>query len=202
MALSNQQQQFVFEYVQCWNASEAARRAGYSDRTAGQQGYRLLKDERVKTFIKEVLRANLMSAEEVLARLADQARFDLGTYIRVIDGAPDEDSNENSSPTEADGSPSKSVYSVYIDLDALKRDGKAHLIKRVWQDKDGYVRVEFYDVQRALELTGKYHGLFVDRTFNTPVGDDFDLEEWRANRQQRLDAVRSLPSKPDESEIE
>src|SRR5687767_168552 len=128
MALSEKQQQFVIEYVQCWNASEAARRAGYSERTAGQQGYRLLKDSAVQTLIKEVLRANLMSAEEALARLADQARFDLGPYIVVAaNGQADETANSDESEVQ----PSESFYRVYVDLEALKRDGKAHLIKRV-----------------------------------------------------------------------
>lgn len=34
MALTKKQRVFIDEYVKCWNASEAARRAGYSKKTA------------------------------------------------------------------------------------------------------------------------------------------------------------------------
>lgn len=42
---------FVTEYLKHFNASEAARTAGYSERTAGEQASRLLKDARIKAAI-------------------------------------------------------------------------------------------------------------------------------------------------------
>lgn len=66
------------------NATEAAKSAGYSVKTAGQQGFRLLKDveiqqavidSRAKAFAHG-MRANLLTAEEVLLDLANGVRFD------------------------------------------------------------------------------------------------------------------------------
>ena len=48
-------QMFVDEYIIDFNATEAAIRAGYSKKTAAQQGYRLLQDERIQAAIDEAI---------------------------------------------------------------------------------------------------------------------------------------------------
>ena len=48
-------QMFVDEYIIDFNAKEAAIRAGYSPKTAAQQGYRLLQDERIAEAIDEAI---------------------------------------------------------------------------------------------------------------------------------------------------
>jgi hypothetical protein len=48
LLLTAKQQQFVREYLVDLNASDAARRAGYSKRTAEQQGYQLLRSRRLR----------------------------------------------------------------------------------------------------------------------------------------------------------
>ena len=48
-------QMFVDEYIIDFNAKEAAIRAGYSPKTAAQQGYRLLQDEDISTAIDEAI---------------------------------------------------------------------------------------------------------------------------------------------------
>lgn len=134
---------FVDAYLACWNASEAARRAGYSTRTAGQQGHRLLKNVEIQAAIQARLEELKLSADEVLLRLAEQARADLGAYLAVSGGE------------------------LVIDLEGMKRDGKTHLIKKIWQDKDGRLRLELYDAQAALELLGRHHRLFIDGPLGT-----------------------------------
>ncbi len=67
MALSNKQKAFVAEYLLCWNASEAARRSGYSARTARQQGARLLTNANIQTAIQARL-ATLDAIFEATAR--------------------------------------------------------------------------------------------------------------------------------------
>jgi len=54
-ALSAAQRKFVHEFVETTNASEAARRAGYSPRTAGVQGAVLLKNPRIQQAIDDLV---------------------------------------------------------------------------------------------------------------------------------------------------
>lgn len=134
MALSKKRQVFVEAYLQCWNATEAAKRAGYSEHTARAQGSRLLTDVYIAEEIKARLEAEAMSSDEVLQRLGQQARFNLGDYIS----------------------------GGFLDLEQLKADGFGHLLKGMRPTKEGVV-YEFYDGQTALIQIGKHHKLFTDK---------------------------------------
>lgn len=50
--LTPKQQRFVQEYLQDHNGTQAAIRAGYSDKTAKQQGSRLLTDPRIQAAVR------------------------------------------------------------------------------------------------------------------------------------------------------
>lgn len=135
MALSNKQQAFVSEYLQCFNATEAALRAGYSEKTAHATGWENLKKPEIANAISQRLQESAMSADEVLMRLAEQARGIHSTYI------------------DASG---------VVNIAQMVADGKTHLIKKIKDTRNGR-EYEFYDAQAALSLLGKHHGLFVDR---------------------------------------
>lgn len=135
MALTRKRRVFVAEYLRCWNATEAAKRAGYSERTAYSQGQRLLKNVEVAGLIRERLAEKAMGADEALTRLSEQARAEYAAYLR----------------------PSGSV-----DLDRLLEDGNGHLVKGTRWDRQGNLIVEFYDAQSALALIGRHHKLFTD----------------------------------------
>ena len=55
--LSEQQLEFCRSYVACQNASMAARKAGYTARSAANQGHRLLRDARVQAEIRRLRQA-------------------------------------------------------------------------------------------------------------------------------------------------
>jgi phage terminase small subunit len=65
-----QKQKFCEAYLEKGNATEAAKIAGYSEKTAYSQGGRLLKDVECKAYIQERLNIaqskNIASADEVL----------------------------------------------------------------------------------------------------------------------------------------
>lgn len=79
--MTAKKKKFANEWLVDLNATQAAIRAGYSDRTAYQQGHRLLKDVEVQEYIKE-LREKLMllpdiaTPEEVLRGYTRDIRFD------------------------------------------------------------------------------------------------------------------------------
>lgn len=53
-ALTDRQKRFCEEYVIDWNASRAAREAGYSEKTSGEQGYQLLQKPLIQAHIEEI----------------------------------------------------------------------------------------------------------------------------------------------------
>ena len=161
MALSRKQQVFVEEYLRCWNASEAARRAGYSPKTAYSIGHENLRKPEIAQAIEARVAEKTMSADEVLVRMAEQARAGYAPYL-TPDG---------------------------VDLERMIADGKAHLIKGFKETAHGQV-VEFYDAQTALVQIGKHYGLFTDKSDVTIHGDltfsadeasqaQAELEEWK-----------------------
>ncbi len=70
MALTPKQQAFADYYIETGNATEAAKKAGYSPRTAYSQGSRLLKVAEVSVYISERMAAQakkrIASADEVI----------------------------------------------------------------------------------------------------------------------------------------
>jgi len=73
-ALTPRQMKFVEHYCDCLVAAEAARRAGYSAKTAGFQGAWLLKQTHIRAAVEEVVfsRAQLTRAE-IVTELRDVA---------------------------------------------------------------------------------------------------------------------------------
>lgn len=78
---------FCSEYLKDRNATQAAIRAGYSERTAKEQGYRLLTNVHVSARINELMRERAQRLEiettDVLQRLWEKATADVNELIRV-----------------------------------------------------------------------------------------------------------------------
>lgn len=157
MGLSNKHRLFIEEYLRDFNATQAAIRAGYSEKTAYSQGSRLLKDAEVSEEVKRRLDERAMQADEIIDRLTSHARGDMGNFMD-IEGV-----------------------NYQLDLEKAKEMGLTHLIKKVkdrvvMTSKDGeetethFLEVELYDAQAALEKLGRIRGLFVDRTDITSGG--------------------------------
>lgn len=81
MALTAKQQRFVAEYLIDLNQTQAAIRAGYSDKTAAEQASRLLTNVKVADAIQAAMKARSertqIDADWVLKRLARDATADL-----------------------------------------------------------------------------------------------------------------------------
>lgn len=74
---------FVEEITVDGNGAAAAVRAGYSEKSAKQQAYKLLQDEEIQRAIKERYVSLAMSAEEATKRMSDIAATRLNDYITV-----------------------------------------------------------------------------------------------------------------------
>lgn len=165
-ALPPKQRLFVEEYLACLNAAEAARRAGYSERGARQQGQRLLTYVDVATAVRLGLALRVMPADEVLARLADMARGSADDFLTIHESPLH---NITGQPVlDMDGKPIVR-YWPSLDLEKARERGMLHLVKKVSYTVHG-PSVELYDAQAALNALAKYHGLLVDRQETGPPG--------------------------------
>jgi phage terminase small subunit len=72
---------FAHEYVKDFNGAAAARRAGYSVKTAARTAFDLLRKPSIKDAIKETLNASAVTAEETVKIISDIARGNLGDYF-------------------------------------------------------------------------------------------------------------------------
>lgn len=164
--LTNKQKVFIDEYVKCFNASEAARRAGYSEKTAGSIGAENLTKPEIKAAIEAKLAEVHMSAEEALKLTADIARGDVAQIMDV------------------------SGVGFSLNMKTAKELGLTKLIKKVKQktvthiaksesDEDREVvelEVELYDSQAALRDILKIHGKFTDRVDVTTGGEKIETK--------------------------
>lgn len=136
MTLTRRQTVFIEEYLNCWNAAEAARRAGYSAKTARSQGERLLTDVDVAPELERRISERCVKPPEVLDRLADQARANMADFVSL----------------------DPATGRAQIDLAKAEKAGKLHLIKKISHGRNG-LQIELYDAQAALEKLGKALGV-------------------------------------------
>ena len=70
MALTPKQQAFADYYIECGNATEAAKRAGYSENNVGENAAKTLKNPNVSAYIAERMeeqaRKRVADANEVI----------------------------------------------------------------------------------------------------------------------------------------
>lgn len=149
--LTGKQRMFVEYYLAQgnWNATKAAQMAGYA--VPRQEGSRLLSNADIQAAIRERVAQAAMAADEVLYRLAEQARGTLDDFI-------DEERNA-------------------VNLDRARERGAMHLLKEYACEevmefagrdqpptKVRKSRIKLHDAQAALIQLGRHHGLFTDRT--------------------------------------
>lgn len=146
MALTLKQEMFINAYLVCRNATEAARRAGYSRKTARQMGTENLS----KPSISEAIRARVAEAEadadEVVRRLVDHSRGSMGEFLS-FDKRGD------------------------VAFDLASAPDKLHLIKKFKKTvktfgEDGSevtYELELYDAQAALDKLGRYFRMWSDK---------------------------------------
>ena len=78
MSLNEKQKAFCEHYAACLNATEAAKRAGYSEKTAYSIGQRLLKKAEIKEYFQQLTKpvqaARVATINEVLEYLSKTMR--------------------------------------------------------------------------------------------------------------------------------
>lgn len=168
MALTAKQRRFVDEYLIDLNATQAAIRAGYSEKTARAQGHRLLTDVDIASAVQEAQASRAerteITQDAVLRELAKIGFANMQDYMRA----------------GSDGDP-------YLDFSQLTRDQAAALAEVTVEDfKDGRgedardvrrVKFKLADKRAALVDIGKHLGMFKDRVEHSgPDGGPIQTE--------------------------
>ncbi len=83
--LTDKQEMFVEEYLKCFNATQAAKNAGYSEKTAGKIGSENLSKPDIDSRIRARMKEAAMSADECLFHLATVARGQGFDKVRALE---------------------------------------------------------------------------------------------------------------------
>lgn len=156
--LSPRERIFLINHLAGETQIKAAEIAGYSH--PEKQGWRLAHSTKIRAAMDEILTAQQMGKLELIARLSEQARNVQADYIKP---------------------------SGRVDLEAMIRDGKQHLIKGVTPTQWG-PRVEFMPAYESQVQMGRYHGLFTDNV-NSSGSVEVGVKESTVDKLARLAGI-------------
>lgn len=150
MALTAKQRRFVREFLVDRNATQAAIRAGYSAKTAREQGHALRGKPEIQTLIREaeaqLAERTEITAERVIEEMARIAFSDVGDVFTDTGGL-------------------KRVEDMPSDI--RRALSSVEVVTRKVQGGDGdeveqVAKIRLWDKQQALVNLGKHLGLFKD----------------------------------------
>lgn len=185
MALTAKQQRFVDEYLIDLNATQAAIRAGYSEKTARSISNENLTKPDIQAAIQKGMEARsgrvAITQDMVLRELAKIGFSDIRkvvrwgeTQLRMIDGEEDE------------GDVVVPYHGLALIDSAEIDDATAGAIAEVSQGKEG-LKVKLHDKKGALVDIGRHLGMFV------PAGHaDLDAELKRLEIEKKRAEIKRL----------
>ena len=166
MALNPRQERFVAEYLEDLNATQAAIRAGYSEKTAGTQSFDLLQKPEIQSAIYDGRQAMAertgVTVDRIVAELAIVA---FGTLDEV---APWTEDGPNLIPSaDLTRDQRAQIASIKVKRERPWR-GKGEEAEQ-WQVE--HVEIKREDKMKAIELLGKRLGMFTDKVeLSGPAG--------------------------------
>jgi len=175
MGFTEKERAFTQEYPVDMNATKAAIRAGYSKKTAGALGHRLLKKVEIQAELQEAFRLRSIRTEitqdMVLKELAIIAFADMAVFATW--------GPSGLTLKGSDGLPEAATRAVAEVSENITEGGSN-------------TKFKLYDKIRALEILAKHLGMVVDKThveidgdvkftieFETPDGRILDAEQWQ-----------------------
>jgi phage terminase small subunit len=147
--LTEKQRSFIEEYLVDLNATQAALRAGYSEKTAYSQGQRLLKNVEIQDIIQERMKERSkrteVTSDRVVEELAKIAFSDLKDFVHW-----DENGVTILDSEHVDGSVLAEI-SETTNIQTFPNGGESERIQK---------KVKPHDKMKALEMLGKHLGMF------------------------------------------
>ena len=150
-SLTSRQQRFVAAYLDDLDPTNAARKAGYSQRRAAREGARLLACERVQVAIALAFQEGMASAgtspHRILRELAAMAFANMADYVRVTDeGYADVDLTGLTRENAA------AIQEIVVDAYSEGRGEDKRAVKRV--------RLKLADKKAVLNMLARAMGLY------------------------------------------
>lgn len=180
-ALTPKQERFVAEYLIDLNATGAARRAGYSEKTANEQGSRLLANASVAAAI-EAARAKQAAKLEITAErvLRELARIGFSDPRKLY-----RDDGSLKPITELDDDTAATIAQVEVLEEFAGRGDEREQIG--WTKK-----LKHWDKVAALDKLGKHLKLFTEKHEHSgPDGGPIPIG-YRLTDAERLAAIKRL----------
>lgn len=173
--LTQKEKNFIDEWMIDFNATRAARDAGYSERTASVIGWENLRKPKIKAEIDRRLDEVRMSKAEVLRRISDLAAGDMADFMEITPMGWNvsllmHDENGDLILDEITKKPIRNPRTKLIKK--LKQKVTTILAK----SEDGEDReiieteIELYPADDALKTLAKHHGLLKDNIELTGAG--------------------------------
>lgn len=164
--MTARQQRFCDEYLIDLNATQAAIRAGYSEKRASEQAYQLLQKTTVQDYIRkkkmERIERTEITQDMVLRELALIAFSNAADYAAVIEkDAMAEVDGQMIQLFDSEGNPVK-YRTVEPVLTEDLTESQKRALSVIKKGRDGF-EVKPYDKVRALELIGKHIGMFEEK---------------------------------------
>lgn len=151
-------EKFIDAYLECLNGTQAWQdvhpEASYA--VASQSASRLLRNVKIKAELERRFSELTMGKKEVLARLRAIANATLFPFIKIED--------EKAFINLADPNAKKHLYLIK----KFKHSSRDTANEKTGQvSSENWAEIELHDAMRALELIGKYHALFTEKTDST-----------------------------------
>lgn len=167
VALTEKQQLFCDEYLIDLNATQAAIRAGYSERTAAAQAARLLTNVKIQEYIQKRKQDRVerteITQDRVLQELAVIAFSNAADYAAVVEKQATFKCEDGSEIGLFDDDGSPVMYrTVEPVLTQNLTENQKRALAVIKKGRDGF-EVKPYDKIRALELLGKHIGMFKEK---------------------------------------
>lgn len=142
--LTEKQLAFCHSYATCYNATTAAKNAGYTGdyRTLQSIGSENLSKPIIKEYLRTLFASRMISDQEIIDRIRTQATADLSDCI--------DETGE-------------------LSVELLKEHGKGHLIREIMPTREG-TRVKVHDQQKAMDMLTRVRGLYLDKQDLTTGG--------------------------------
>lgn len=163
MKLTAKQKKFADEYLIDLNATQAAIRAGYSVKTANEQGARLLAKVSVQAYLQQRMndrsKRTEISQDRVLHELAAVGFAQAVDVIRIVRKRGTEPIVDDEGNVTAQRPYEYQAVEI-VDTDQVPTDTRT-AIASIKRDKYG-IEVKMHDKIKALEMLGRHLGMFHD----------------------------------------
>ncbi len=146
--LTRKQRAFCEEYVKNFNGAQSAVRAGFAEKSANRAATRLLSLDHVQSYLGELLEEaaerNGVQVDEIVQELKRIAFADIGEFGKITEKG-------------------ELLVKRFDELLPEQRKCIAEIVRTETNQGAVSFRFKLHDKMRALEMLGKYKGMFTEK---------------------------------------